>query len=279
MFRKAVLTLLVGLVLASVVLAQTTPWRFRWQAGQVLTYGVEHNTSVAEVVGENKVTTTTKLTVVRRWQVLEVDTAGSATLQMSLPAMRYEMTTPGGETWVFDSAHPDKSTPQLREQLARYVGQPLAVLRIDRQGKLIEVKESKYDSASKYVNELPFKITLPDDGPKAGQTWERAHQIVLAPPLGVGEKYPAVQKYACKSADGKTATVTLTTAVSKLPEAVADQVPLLQFQPEGEVVFDLQAGLLRRAELRIDKELTGHQGEGSSYRFLSRYTEEYQGEK
>jgi hypothetical protein len=52
---------------------------------------------------------------------------------------------------------------------------------------------------------------------------------------------------------------------------------VLQLQPEGEVVFDLQAGRLQSARLRIDKELKGHQGEGSSYKFQSAYTEKYVG--
>jgi hypothetical protein len=52
-------------------------------------------------------------------------------------------------------------------------------------------------------------------------------------------------------------------------------VPLLQMQPEGEVAFDIKEGRLRRASLRIEKELKGQQGEGSSYRFQSTYMEEF----
>jgi len=279
MIRKVVLAVFVGLLLASVVSAQTGAWRFRWQSGQVLIYLVEQITSASEVVGESKVDTRTKLNLTKRWQVLGVDSAGVATLQLSLTALRIETTTPGGDTLLFDSANLDKSNPQMREQLARFVNQPLALLRIDAKGKVVEVKESKYGPASKYENELPFIILLPDDAAQAGTKWGRAYQMTLDPPLGTSEKYPASQSYQCKAVEGKTATVALTSAVSKLPEALADQVPLLQLQPEGEVVFDLQAGLLRSATLRIDKELTGHQGEGSRYRFQSSYKEEYQGGK
>ena len=55
--------------------------------------------------------------------------------------------------------------------------------------------------------------------------------------------------------------------------------PLLQMQPEGQVIFDTKEGRLRQATLRIEKELKGHQGEGSSYHFQSTYTEEYVGDK
>ena len=75
--------------------------------------------------------------------------------------------------------------------------------------------------------------------------------------------------------DAGLATMTVATTLTNLPEAPADQVPLLQMMPEGEVVFDTANGMMRSARLRIDKELTGHQGEGSSYRFQSTYTEEF----
>ena len=50
-------------------------------------------------------------------------------------------------------------------------------------------------------------------------------------------------------------------------------------QPEGEIVFDLQSGLVRSARLVVDKELKNHQGEGTSYRFQRSYVEEYAGAK
>ena len=57
--------------------------------------------------------------------------------------------------------------------------------------------------------------------------------------------------------------------------SVREQVTLLQQQPEGEIVFNVQAGRLHSTRLMIDKELQGHQGEGSTYRFKSTYTEQY----
>jgi hypothetical protein len=61
------------------------------------------------------------------------------------------------------------------------------------------------------------------------------------------------------------------------PEAVADQTALFQSLPEGEIVFDPQAGIMRSANLHIDKQATGQQGEGSSYHFRSIYREQYVG--
>jgi hypothetical protein len=274
MIRPALLTAIVVLVHTSSVPAQQAPC-FRWQQGQTLTYRVEHVTTAAETLDGKCVETTTDLSLVKRWQVLAVDAAGVATVQKIVVSMRLQTRGPSGDVLVFDSANLEQSQPQMREQLSKYIGQPLETLRVDGTGKVVEVKECKYGTASRFESDLPFVFTLPDAALAQGQRWERAYQITLDPPHGTGEKYAAVQQYACKGVAGLLATVVLTTAMKTMPESVADRVPLLQMQPEGEVVFDVQAGILRSAKLRIDKELTGYEGDKSSYRFQSRYTEEY----
>jgi hypothetical protein len=275
MIRGWICTLVAGMTLTAVANAQAPAWQFRWQPRQVLTYRVEHTTSATEVVGKDKNESKTKLNLTKNWQVLEVDASGVATLQLSLSAMRLETTTPGGGTLLFDSDDAQKSDPELRKELGKFMGQVLAVLRLDSQGKVVEVKESKNGPASRFESELPFVLQLPATGPSADQNWERAYKITLEPPQGTGEKYDAVQNCVCKSVDASTVTIALTTMVKNMPENVLDQVPLLQMQPTGEVVFDLHNGRLRKATLHIEKELKGHQGDGSSYRFQSDYTEEF----
>lgn len=273
--RALISVFMVPLALAQAASAQAAEWRFHWQTGQVLTYRVEHVTSAAEVVDGKKTESTSKLNNIKRWQVLAVDAEGVATLQLSLLALRMETTTPSGEVMLFDSAHPDKSNPNLRDQLTKFVNTPLAVLRVDGLGKVVEVKESKFGPASRFESEPPFVLTLPPSAPTTGQVWERAYQITLEPPQGTGEKHDAVQRYVCRGIQGTAAIVAMATGVKKLPESLLDQVPLLQMQPEGEIAFDFQAGLFRGARLRVEKELKNHQGEGSSYLFKSNYTEEY----
>jgi hypothetical protein len=277
MTRAGILAATVTLMLAPVAPAQTAAWRFRWQPGQVLNYRAEQTTTAAEVLDGKRSETTTKMRVSKRWQVLTVDAAGVATVQKVVTALRLETTTPSGAVLLFDSAEPDKSDAQMRDQLSKYVGQPLEVLRVDAPGRVVEVKECKHGAASRFESDLPFVIALPDTAPQPGQGWERNYRVTLEPPQGTGEKYEAVQKYVCKGVAGSLATVALTTLLKTQPESLLDRVPLLEMQPDGEVVFDVQGGLLRSARLQVAKELAGHQGEGSSYKFTSTYVEEYIG--
>lgn len=278
MFRHGMLTAILSVCLAATAAAQS-PLKFRWQAGDVLTYAVQHDTAASEVANGQKIDTTSKLNHVKRWQVLDVDAQGVATVQLSLKLLRVEIKSPEGETLLFDSENLDKSTAQMKEQLGKYVNQPLVLLRIDARGKVLEVKECKHGPASRFESEPPFVFTLTDEAVQAGRFWNRDYNITLEPPQGTGEKYEAAQRYVCDSLSNVQANIGLTTTIKAPPSAVADQVPLLQLQPEGQIVFDVQAGRLHSARLKIDKELKGHQGEGSSYRFLSTYTEQYVGGK
>ena len=270
--RTLSLALLLSLLATSSVSAQTAEARFRWQKGQVLHYRVEHVTEVAETVNGNKVETKAKVDLIKRWEVVDVDAQGIAILRLSITAMRNEQTRPNGEVLLFDSRSLDKSTAELREQMAKFIGQPLALLRVDGQGKVIEVKQGV---AGRYEAEPPFAFNLSASQLQVGQTWQRDYAITLDPPHGTGEKHPTQQSYRCTKIDANLATMTLATALVKTPPAKADQVSLLQKLPQGEVVFDIQNGRLHSTRLTIDREIFGHQGEGSVYRFRSTYSEQY----
>lgn len=258
---------------ASPATAQAPSWQYRWEKGQVLTCKVHHTTAVAETADGNKVESSSTLDLVKRWQVTDVDAEGTATLRLTLAAMRHEQKRPNGETLLFDSANPDKSTPELREQMTKYVGQTLAVLRIDVLGRVREVKQG---SAARYEAEPPFVLVFPRAVAKEGQAWTRPFTVTLEPPQGTGEKYQAQQRYQCtKITDGK-ATLSVKTTLKTAPESAQDRLPLLPRELEGQVTFDLTTGTLARAVLRVDRTVENHQGKGSSYHFRSEYTEDVQ---
>jgi hypothetical protein len=142
---------------------------------------------------------------------------------------------------------------------------------VDGQGKVLEVIKG---SANQYESDPPFVLRLPANPLTLGQAWERSYQITLEPPLGTGEKIPSLQKYQVIALANGLATIRLTTDL-KMPGALSEQMPLLQKQPAGQIVFNVQAGRVQSVDLHIEKELQGHQGEGSSYRFVSTYKEQY----
>jgi hypothetical protein len=164
--------------------------------------------------------------------------------------------------------------------MMKFIGKPLAVLRVDPAGKVVEAKSG---DTQRYEAEPPFHIILPDAAVEAGKAWQRSYSVTLAPPHGTGEKFDAAQRYECKDIraykNGTFATLQLRTTFKTLPDSKLDQVPLWQKQPEGEIVFDTSFGRLQSAHLKTVREIRDHQGPGSSYRFESTYTEDYIGTK
>jgi hypothetical protein len=268
MIRKGMAALLLAATTASLGQAQEVA-RLRWQPGQVLVYKVEESIVTTEIVGDAKVETKTQLSVVKRWQVLSVAPTGAATVQLTIPMLKFEFTPPGGDPMRFDSANPEKSTPDAKAQMSKLIGVPVAVLLVDPQGR-VEVKESKFGPASRYESEPPFPL-LPTEGLKLGLGWERSFNIAVEPQ---GEKVAAVRRYSCKSLSRGLATIALTTELAAPPAEPKEQMQLLGMQPEGEVVFDLNAGRMQSSTLKVNKEVKGFEGEKSSYRYQRSYTEQ-----
>jgi hypothetical protein len=267
---------LVALVVAvcafpAIASAQTPDWRFHWQKGQILHYKVDHHTLISETVGASKLETKSHLTLTKRWEVEDVDGKGIATVRLSIVAMRNEQTTPRGDVLLFDSSAPDKSAPELREQLTKYIGQTLAVVRMDGLGRVLEVKQGP---GNRYDVEPPLVLMMPPSPPAPNQAWERDYSIVVEPSAS-GNKIPAKQRYSCTKLEGNLATISVTTTLVNVPDNKLTLLPLLQKMPQGEVVFDLSQGRMKAARLAIDRRIEGHQGEGSRYRFVSTYVEQY----
>ena len=276
MFRTAAfLTLAFTPLLAAQPAAGDPPARFKWVAGQVHTYQVKQQTVVRETTldpqTEKPATTEAKtaLTLVRKWAVKAVDANDVGTLEMTITAMKNEFQKPDGKSVVIDSANPDDA-----KQMADYLNVAVMTVKVDPQGRLVEVKEAKPGSAARLHAELPFRLTLPDAGPAAGQKWDRAFTMKLDPPLGTGESYEFTQQYACSGAKDSLLAIDVTTALKAPPKALAERVPLVPMLWQGQVYFNTTAGKYHAARLRSKAELPNYQGEGTKFEYESVYTED-----
>lgn len=259
--------------ISSTAQAQSETGLFKWKKGQVLSYKVEHSTVATEIIADSKTEFKNQLELTKKWTVDDVSKDGIATITLVVEAIKMQNTNPKGEVMAFDSANPKESTPQLKEQLEKYIGTKIATITMDTQGRVRSVKESNFGAASKYEVELPFAVVVPAGQIKKGLAWMRNFNITLDPPQGTGEKYETSQKYECIAIEKEKIKLQITTELKKNPANVADQLPLLPFLVEGEVTLDSNQGLMTESILKVDKTLKGHQGENSSYRMYSVFKE------
>lgn len=252
-----------------------TAIRFRWAAGQVHTYRLSQQTVVKETLADEatgRPTTTetrTGLTLTRRWTVTDVAADGTATLEMTITALRQEIRRPDGSRVVLDSAVPEQA-----KEMAAYLNVPVLVVRVDSQGRLVEVKQAKAGGVGRLQAELPFRLTLPDRGPEVGATWQRACTVTLDPPHGTGEQYELIQTYTAQAVKDGVLVVSVRTALKAPPPTVNEQMPLVPLLWAGEVDFHTDSGTYAAARLKAKAELVNHLGEGSKFEYESVLQEE-----
>lgn len=248
--------------------------RFKWEAGKTLTYRVIQQTVVQEttldaqnkpVVGEAR----TNLVLVRHWNVKDVDKDGVATLEMSISEVKNEIRQSDGAVTVTDSSKPEDA-----KAMAGYLNKPIVTVRIDSQGKLVEVKEAKGGTAARLHAELPFRVVLPDAMPEVNKTWDRTFALKLDPPNGTGESYDFVQKYTSKGAKDSLLVVGVETALKAPPKTAGEQRPLVPMLWTGDIYFNTAAGKYHAARLKVKAELPNHEGEGTKFVYESTYSED-----
>ena len=267
-------TLAFSLAVPAVAQPPAAP-HFKWEPGKVFAYRVVQQTIVKETVLDEKTEkpetseSRTSLTLVRNWTVTEVDTQGIATLEMSISEMKNEFRQPDGTITVVDSSKPEDA-----KTMAAYLNKTIVTVRMDSQGKLIEVKEAKGGSAARLHAELPFRLVLPDAAPQVGQVWERPFAVKLDPPNGTGESYDFAQKYTSKGDKDGYLIVGVETTLKAPPKATGEQVPLVPMLWTGDVYFNTAAGKYHAARLTAKAELANHQGEGTKFTYESTYNED-----
>jgi hypothetical protein len=261
---------LAAVLVGAVAFAQApVSLKLRWPApGGAMLYRVEYTTTQTHKLKETVSEAKSSSVVTRRWEVAAVDAEGCATLRNSITTLRQERTTGSGSVWKFDSESPKDSTPEMREAMSRHLNVLLATVKVDPFGRVMEVKDSK-SGPSAFENELPFLGTVPGAELKPGAAWTREYKVTLAPPLGTGEKYDAVQKFTVAGIKDGLVTVTTSCELKEKPKAAADMVSLWQFLPKGEIVWDSVNGRLHSARLTVEEEASGLDGEGSHTKFTS----------
>lgn len=274
-----------GFVVAALTLATANaaePLRFRFTAGQVLTYNVRQTTTVTETTPDEKTgspttgTTTTKLSLTRKWEVKSVDADGSASLEMAITALRQEIVRPGpadknGQPTT-DTVVIDSTTADGQKQMAEYLNKPVVTIKLDPQGQMREAK-TVGGSSHRLEAELPFRITLPAAALEANAGWDRAFTITLDPPIGTGEKYDATQTFTYKGMSQGYAVIGMTTMLKSPPSDAAEMPALVPLLWEGDTYFQPDTGRYAGATLKVRKEVPNHQGAGTKFVYESEYAE------
>ncbi len=265
------LRLLILALLACPLSAQT--FRFEWKAGEVHKFRVTHDTTISETASNGTTSTTrSKLAISKAWTVKAVNADGSATLSLSITAVRNEMTRPiaGRDGKIIDETNVvDSSTPEGAKMMAEYLSKPILTAIIDTRGRVSDVQATFPDAAQRLQQELPFRVLLPEGAIAADTKWDREFPIKL----GAGETHDATQSFAVEKLDPARTLFKVRTSLKTEPKEHADLQPLIPWLWEGTVSFDPAAKKYLGAKLSVVRETANYAGAGSKFSFRSDFTE------
>jgi hypothetical protein len=275
--RLALAGVLSAVALAPLSAADGDKVRFAFAPGQSFGYRVLQTTTVTETTLDEQTkapvltTTVTKLSSTKTWAVTDAPAGGGATLQLTITAMKQEVTQTVGDkkpvAQVLDSANPDDAKAMT------FLNRPVLTVTLDATGAVVAAKSDSPNAADRLKAELPFRVTLPDALPAVNGTWERAFELKLPPPLGTGEKFDATQTYTYRGAKEAFAVIGMTTALKDPPADLALMPGVVPMLWEGDVFVNTKTGRYQGAKLKVTKEVANHQGEGTKFGYRSEYTE------
>jgi hypothetical protein len=288
--RLKILTSVLTLVLvcsSSLAARQDVTLRYRWTKGDTLRYRItqQSTTTIGGIPGMDNLTIEQSIVQVVSTSVDDVAADGAATLKQSVESVKMDLTSPVFAA-SYDSAKPEAATDQLsatlKGVLSQVIGQSYTVV-MGPTGEVLKV-----EGVSKMAEKMFSNVSADPaaagvlDGLKAGLSDDSMRSLLAQSfsqspnrPLKVGESwtYDVVQKnpmlggiitsvkMTLKSVDGEASkrVATIATASDVKQDAAAPPAPnpmgmTMKLSPgtgDGEQVFDVAAGRLTRATIRM----------------------------
>jgi len=246
--------------------------RYKFHSGDTLRWTVVHRCRIRTSVSATTQTAETTTTSVKVWRVHEVKPDGTVVFDHMVESvdMRHHLS---GRDEVHYNSRTDPCAPHGFEDVARAVGVPLALVKIDTQGKVLQRKQNFVKAAVAGQGEIT--IQLPEQAVAVGSRWTSQNNIDVPLADGTVRRILARQSYKLESVQTGVATISMSTQImTPLPDP-SIEARVLQYETSGSVRFDIDGGQILGRQLDVDKSVIGFRGEASSIRYIGRSTEEY----
>jgi hypothetical protein len=244
--------------------------RYKFKAGEVLRWEVEHRAQIRTTIQGTTQTAETVSTSIKIWKVDKVDDRGQATFTYSVESVDMRQKYDGRKELHYNS-DTDKEAPPGFGDVAKAVGVPLAEVTLDNRGKLIK-REEKRPSATP----APEAITppLPEEPVAVGAEWFTPADIKVTLKTGEVKKIKARQRYELESVKDQTAVIALATQIlSPIRDNPEIEAQVVQSLGDGHIRFAIDDGRILSQQSDVDERVNGFQGEASSLHCVTRFTE------
>ena len=250
--------------------------RHKFEPGQQIRYAVANESQIELTRGEASQSLAHDSLSQKRYDVVEVDENGTATLVLRIEHVRMSASDPDGGAITYDSSSDD--VPLEFSGVDGTIGPPIARITVDPQGEVTAVEDllklgtnaDQFDRSNQHT-----LIALPAAPVAVGSKWKQPFTIRVRPDdEAAGTITVKLQReYTVRRIDGPQVTLDWTVRPLTPISDPAFEARIAHRLLTGTIVFDAADGRVQSREGRLDREIIGFEGPTTLMRKTIRVSE------
>ena len=247
---------------------------YKFQAGDILRYEIDHRASVQSTIEGTTQRAVTRSESTKVWKVQDVMADGEIEFVHMVERVKMTNRLPDRAEMVYDSES-DATPPPGFEDAARAVGTPLSIIRMSPQGEVLN-RDVKHKQPAADT-EAPVTALLPADPVAIGDKWNEPRTVKVKTTDGAVREIQTRRHYELTKVSNGIATIESTYQVLSPTDPAIDS-QLVQRLMKGTVKFDIEKGRVVSQEMAVDERVLGFAGPTSSMNYQMKMTEKLQSE-
>ena len=244
--------------------------RYKFKPGESIRWEVVHRATIATTIQGTTQTAKTKSESIKVWQITAATPGGPVEFVHLVESVNMANEISGRAKVEYDSQK-DAQPPAGYEDVAKAVGVPLTVVRIDAQGHVLERQEKHVQPGG--GDDTPIAIPLPEVPVSVGHVWTEPHEVTVALPGGKSRRISTRRRFELKGVQQGRAEIAVDYQVLTPLSDPALEAQLIQRLHRGQVTFDLETGRVVGQQMNVDRRVLGFSGPASSMHYLMQFSE------
>ncbi len=243
--------------------------QYKFRKGDVLKWKIVHLATTETTIQEKPETSKTRSVAIRRWEVLDVDEHGNATIEVTVEEVEmWQHISDRAE--VSYNSRTDKTAPPEYMAVAETVGVPLLKAKVTPNGQIVGRNRPKkgFD-----LGLGDMTIPFPKTPLAVGKSWYVPRDLMIQLPGGTVKRIKIRQKYTLIKVETGVATIRVKSQPVTPVNNPQIEAQLMQDLIDGTIRFDLDAGCLLSRQVDWDDTVVEFAGPASMIKYRARLTE------
>jgi hypothetical protein len=243
--------------------------RYKFKLGERLRWEVEHKAEVRTTVAGTTQTAETTTVSVKAWVITRISEGGNAkfTHLVERVDMRNKLT---GRQEVHYNSETDDKAPEGFETIAKEVGVPLTLILTDNKGTILQ-REDLLSAPNARSSQIV--VPLPNQRVAVGEVWSIPKDVPITLKDKSVKQVKTRQRFTLESVKDGIANLQVESQILSPIHDPQLEAQLIQYDFNGTIRFDLEAGKVVSQQCDLDKRVHGFQGDASSMHYMTHFTE------